>query len=199
MHKARALTLAMLLIMGACDEAPVGSNAAAPVAPDNVAPVAASDKDAAKVMAGPMIALEGEGLRLIDPESGHATPLPFGMDKDATLRALSMGMKGRPDQVQTNNECGEGPLEVATWSKGLSAYFQAGKFVGWGGAVDLKTMDGIGFGSTRAQLDAAYRATVEQSSLGTEFSANGLSGILESDAPDAAVSEIWAGMTCIAR
>lgn len=192
----RGLLLAAVLMIAACDDGEGANNAVAPasnnaaVAQNNV--VAAAD-------AGPALVLEGEGLRLIDPVTTHATPIPFGTDKAMALRAISAGMKGAPDTQTSNSECGEGPLEMASWNKGLSVYFQDGKFVGWGGAVDLKTMNGIGFGSTRAQLDAAFSPTVEESSLGTEFHAAGLSGILESTAKDAAISEIWAGMTCIAR
>ncbi|MET0362125.1 MAG: hypothetical protein ABW048_10300 [Sphingobium sp.] len=196
---ARPMMLAcLLLVTAACDETPEQNATGANLSTNNAAAAAAPAIPAAERTA-PAIVLEGEGLRLIDPATTHATPLPFGMDKAMALRGLSAGMGGAPDKVETLSDCGPGPLEVASWDKGLSAYFQDGKFVGWGGAVDLKTMDGIGFGSTRAQLVEAYHPTIEQSSLGTEFSSGGLSGILESEAPDAAISEIWAGMNCIAR
>jgi hypothetical protein len=60
-------------------------------------------------------------------------------------------------------------------------------------------MNGIGVGSTRAQLDAAFDPQITQSSLGTEFSAAGLGGVLESPAPTARITSLWAGTGCIFR
>lgn len=143
--------------------------------------------------------LTGTGLRATDAAGGPAIDVPFGSPEDRAIRQISAAF-GAPDQRATNDDCPAGPMQVATWNKGLSANFQEGKFVGWTGAVDLKTAAGIGFGSRRADLMNAYPgATIEQSSLGTEFTADGISGVLESDASDAAVSDMWAGVSCVAR
>jgi hypothetical protein len=40
---------------------------------------------------------------------------------------------------------------------------------------------------------------VFQSTLGTEFSAGGIAGLLESAGPQARIVALWAGMVCIAR
>jgi hypothetical protein len=138
--------------------------------------------------------LAGDGLRLGEER------IVFGTPRDTALAAISRGMDGKPQLTGTDAECGPGPLDFATWDKGLRANFQDGKFVGWTGAVDLKIAEGIGFGSKRSSVEAAYHPKVEQTSLGTEFTTkDGLSGVFESEAKDAAVSDIWAGMTCIAR
>jgi hypothetical protein len=195
------LAIALVLSLAACDEPTNNLSAANALVENNVVAAATNAQTGNNAAAanGPAIALEGEGLRALDPQNGHATQLPFGLEEATTITALTAAF-GRPDTITTNSECGEGPLKSASWSKGLTVYFQDGKFVGWGGAVDLKTADGIGFGSTRAELDAAYSPKVEETSLGTEFTTDGgMSGILESAAKDAAISEIWAGMTCIAR
>lgn len=127
-------------------------------------------------------------------------PVAFGTPRADALKAISAGMGGAPEKQDTLDDCGPGPLASARWNKGLQVYFQADKFVGWSGAVDLKTAKGIGFGSPRSALEAAYHPRIEQTSLGTEFTTDdGLSGTLESDAKDAAVGDVWAGMTCIAR
>lgn len=54
-------------------------------------------------------------------------------------------------------------------------------------------------GSTRAELEAAYATRVFESTLGTEFSAGSLQGLLESPRADARVMSLWAGTTCILR
>lgn len=201
-RRAGAFT-ALLLVAGCGSEASAPNQtgaAAAPVPAETPAPRPTPSASAAAVTApAPAIVLEGDGLRLIDPETTHATPLPFGTERALVIRAIGLGMGGVPDETGRLEDCGPGPLDTATWKKGLQLYFQAGKFVGWGGAVDLKTMNGIGFGSTRKELEDAFETSVEQTSLGTEFSAAGMSGVLDSDKPTAQVQEIWAGMTCVAR
>jgi hypothetical protein len=61
-------------------------------------------------------------------------------------------------------------------------------------------MSGIGVGSTRAELQAAYAAAaVDSTTLGVEFTAGGLQGVLESDARTAPIVALWAGAACVAR
>lgn len=104
----------------------------------------------------------------------------------------------------TNQDCGAGPVQYANWPDGLSLVFRKGTFVGWGldgrakGA--LATAIGIGPGSTRAELEAAYaNIKVNQTSLGTEFSGGGFFGVLDGDGPGARVTDMWAGVSCVAR
>lgn len=161
------------------------------------APVATPVATATQPSAGTLL-LAGDGLRIIEGVGRPPRAIPFGSATAAALKAIALSMGGPPDLQGAEQECGPGPLKTATW-KGLQVYFQDDRFVGWSGAVDLKTAEGIGFGSTRAALDKAYHPQVEQTSLGAEFTADGLSGVLESTAKNAAVSDLWAGMTCIAR
>jgi len=184
-----------LLLLAACGTAP--ANDAAPAAPANDTPMAAPAPSPTAIAAAdtPALAIEGEGLRLIDPQSGRATPIPFGTPEANTVRAVTASL-GAPDDRSTNADCPTGAVQVARWNKGLSLHFRDGAFIGWAGAVDVKTMSGIGFGSTRKQLADAYDAQIEQTGLGTQFSAGGLGGVLESDAPDATISDIWAGESC---
>ncbi len=74
--------------------------------------------------------------------------------------------------------------------------------MGWGlssGASGLTTASNVGVGATRAELTDAYAAQISQTTLGTEFGAGGLAGLLASAAPDARITDMWAGRTCIAR
>jgi hypothetical protein len=155
-------------------------------------------QSATKAAPTPTLLLEGFGLRLSAGNGGKSQPLLYGTDQQQATTAIS-SILGQPSQQGTNNDCPAGPVQVASWSKGLSANFQDGKFVGWAGAVDIKTSRGIGFGSTRADLVKAYKPTFKQSTLGTEFLADGLSGVMESDAADATISDLWSGVSCVAR
>ena len=150
----------------------------------------------------PDLAVEADGLRLVDPASGAARPLPFGMAQDQLLAILE-SFRG-PADGGTNSECAEGPIDYAAWADGLTLNFQEERFVGW--ALDERaegahaTMSGIGPGSTRAELEAvSAEVAVEQTSLGTEFSAGGIGGLLDGESPDARVTAMWAGVTCSFR
>lgn len=162
----------------------------------------------------PVISLDGEGLRLVDPKSGATRPLSFGID-EAQLKRVAEKLKG-PAKSGRNEECGAGPLAYLSWDDGLTLYSLDGLFAGWAlderGAAPatkapamgdaparLTTISGVGIGSTRAQLLDVYDATIEQTSLGTEFNAAGLSGILDGKGEKAKVTNLWSGVNCVFR
>lgn len=107
-------------------------------------------------------------------------------------------MLGAPVEQGENADCA---AKYARWENGLTVWFANGRFAGW--SLDrgsrLTTVNGIGLGTTRAELHAAYNLEVVRSSLGEEFTIGGMAGLLESAAPDARVQHLWAGQTCIAR
>lgn len=160
----------------------------------------------------PVVSLDGEGLRLVDPKSGATRPLSFGVD-EAQLKLVAEKLKG-PAKSGRNTECGTGPLAYLSWDDGLTLYSLDGLFAGWalnerGGSTaaaktsakgeppaKLTTISGVGIGSTRAQLLDAYDAKIEQTTLGTEFNAAGLSGILDGTGPKAKVINLWSGVSC---
>lgn len=198
----RLPSLAALLLLTACtpDPAPppaepAGSTATPPAnASATPAPVAATS---APVSAAPVLAVEGEGLRLFNPASGGARPLPFGTAREAIMTAL--GGRGAAESG-TQSECGAGPLDYAAWPDGLKLYFQQGKFGGWAldgrAAGKVTTASGIGPGSSRSELEAAYAVKVAPTTLGTEFTAGALSGLLDGPGPSASVDAMWAGVSC---
>jgi hypothetical protein len=51
----------------------------------------------------------------------------------------------------------------------------------------------------RAEVEELYVTTIDDTSLGVEFSAGDLHGILSSRRMDAVVTNLWAGVTCIFR
>lgn len=145
----------------------------------------------------PALAVEAEGLRLFNPVTGSARPIAFGTPRAQVLSALSF--RGPPG-TGTNGECGAGPLQYANWPDGLGLFFQDEKLAGWNtderGKSAIATASGIGPGSTRTELEAAYKAEFSQTTLGTEFAAGGLYGILDGSAKSAKITNMWAGVSC---
>jgi len=202
----RTTLIVLALALAACspDPAPIAdpvANTAALPAPAATASPAPAPAEPPAV-ANPVLAIDGEGFRLFNPANGAARPIAFGAPRADTLAALSF--RGAPG-IARLEECGAGPLDQAAWPDGLRVYFQRGKFVGW--ALDARgtdgtskpaiaTASGIGPGSTRAELESAYAAKVVQSTLGTEFSAGDLAGLLDGKAPSARITNLWAGTSC---
>ncbi len=158
---------------------------------------AASDSKTIAASDDPKLAVEAEGLRLFNAQSGAARPIAFGTPREAVIAALAF--RGEPG-TGTNGECGAGPLQYANWPDGLGLYFQKDKFVGWtlnertDGAIT--TASSIGPGSTRAELEAAYAAKISQTTLGTEFAAGELFGLLDGKGTTAKITDMWGGVSC---
>jgi hypothetical protein len=198
-----ALTMTALLMLVACNRDPTAPSAesAKKAEPRNKAVVEHSPparKVESPKPADPLVlAVEGEGLRLFNSASGAARPLPFGTAQETVLTALAA--RGRADSG-TQSECGAGALDYAVWPDGLKLYFQQGKFTGW--ALDgraegkIATAASIGPGSSRRALEAAYAANFAKSSLGTEFTAGEVAGLLDGPGPKASIEAMWAGTSC---
>lgn len=170
------------------------------------APVTKSVAEPDKVLSSappsaPRLAVEGEGLRWFLQPSGSARAVPFGRPQDEVMASLEplrgLAVKG------TNQDCGAGPVQYATWRDGLSLVFQGNRFVGWsldGRAEDvIATAAGVGPGTTRAELQSAYSATISKTSLGYEFSTGDLHGVLDGASVRARVTDMWAGVSCVGR
>ena len=152
-------------------------------------------------VAEPAVNLAPDGLGLVLP-TGATRHVTFGAQRDVATRAIAAAL-GSPIEEGDNQECGAGALSFASFRGGLGLYFDDGKFVGWnldgrdGGR--FATAAGVGIGSTRKQLESATAVKIEDSTLGIEFSAGDLSGLLSSRDPDGEITNLWAGATCIAR
>jgi hypothetical protein len=146
-----------------------------------------------------LLAVDGDGLRLVDRQSGATRPLAFETPAAQVLAALE-NLRGAPAQQGRSEDCAAG---YASWNDGLNLTFQHDRFVGWfmdartAGAIT--TISGIGAGSTRQELDSAYHIQVRSTSLGTEFTAGALAGLLSGTAPTDTITHMWSGVTCIAR
>lgn len=190
-----ALTLAALLALGACDNA-AEAPAPAPAAEPEATPAGQETTEAAQ--GG--LALEGEGLRAFTAQ-GSARALPFGLSQEMVLTAVSTLLDAPTPDVTTNAECGAGPTQFAEYPNGLQLAFQDGEFAGWYlDEAGLTTADGVGVGTSRADLQSARVVEmIADSTLGAEFSIGDLGGFLSSDAPDATVESLYAGLTCFFR
>jgi hypothetical protein len=184
----------LLLGLAACGSAPGGNDGAE----NSAAPANASASAPAPVPAeAPAIVLEGAGLRI--PGATPPRTLALDMPEAETIAALTKALGRAPSELGENEECGGGGMKFAKWGDDITAWFLDGRFAGWDSEGKLRTIEGIGIGSSRDDIARLPGFEVEESTLGTEFRAGGLSGILASKAPDAKVTHLWGGATCVFR
>ncbi|OYY91514.1 MAG: hypothetical protein B7Y45_02860 [Sphingomonas sp. 28-66-16] len=198
----RRAAIGLILLVGACaDGAPTRDQQAGGAA-NAVADMSRPAAGTATPRPKAALALADDGFRIVDPANGENATIPFGSDRQAVLDRVAR-LRGAATEQGENSECGVGPIEFAQFDGGLSLIFQQDKFAGWsvnqGGDQKLTTVAGIGLGATRKALEAAYPTKVEESTLGTEFVAGGVSGLLEDARDSAKITDLWAGATCIAR
>lgn len=187
------LVLVMSVGLSACG---AGSDRAEDGSAGEAAPVADS---AATPASQTLLALDGEGLRLVDATTGSTRPVAFGSDEVTVREVLEATLGAPPVERGDAVDCA---LEYVRWESGLTTWFADGNFVGWAVRDEgrtLTTMAGIGLGSSRAELEGAYAAEIAPSSLGLEFHAGGLAGLLEGDEEHSQITHLWAGNSCIAR
>ncbi|HEX8239430.1 MAG TPA: hypothetical protein VF574_06800 [Allosphingosinicella sp.] len=202
MHKlsiGAALAGTLLFALAACDSAPAGNEQSAKAETNSAVAAnssAAPQAPAPAVAAAPVV-LEGAGLRI--PGATPPRTLAFDMAEAATVEALTKALGRPPTDRGENEDCGGGAMKFADWKGEILVYFLDGRFAGWDSRGKLKTLDGIGIGSSRAEVALLPGFEVEESTLGTEFRAGGLSGILDSKAPGAKVTQLWGGATCVFR
>lgn len=156
------------------------------------APAAPAGPGAPAAPAAAEVVFDEGGLRV------GGGDLRFGASQDEALARLAS--RGRPS-VETNSECGSGPTQIARFPDGLALLFQDGRFGGWAAgpaaAPSARTTRGIGIGASRAELARAYPGIgIEESTLGTEFAAGAIGGLLDGPGEQARVATLWAGLTC---
>ena len=184
---------AAALLLAACDGSgtEAGNDASAPAG--NL--VVAAAPPPAPVTAKPGGTLEADGLRL-----GDGRRLAFGTEKGAALKDLSAAIGKPPTEQSDDQVCGDlSMVDSAGWDGKFYALFDEGRFAGWEDRGLFRTKSGLKVGSSRADLAALTDVAVEESTLGVEFSAGGLGGVLSSEAPDAKVTSFWGGATCVFR
>lgn len=184
--------LALALILTGCDK---------PAAPASAPPAMT-----APAGEGLALDLDTSGLTIVIAETGGTRPVAFGLARAEALAMLNKA-QGVAGKESVNSECGAGPLTFVEWPDGLTALFQDGKFAGWSvderGGGTLAFMNGVGIGSTRADLLAQFPGTrVEETTLGVEFTLPGggsVGGLLGGRDQTATITDLWAGVTCMFR
>jgi hypothetical protein len=198
LHKMTIGAGLLLLGLAACDSEPAGNDAATANTGTNAASATNSPApQPAPAVADSPIVLEGAGLRI--PGASPPRTLAFDMPEAATIEALTKALGRPPTDRGENSECGGGGMKFADWKDYLTVWFLDERFAGWNSEGKLKTLEGIGIGSSRADLSTLPGFEAEESTLGTEFRSGGLSGLLASKAPDAKVTHLWGGATCVFR
>jgi hypothetical protein len=207
MSRQRITVGLVALAMSACqpNESPPGAAAPADdVRTDSSTVAHPSLRDSApESIGGVLLALDGEGVRLVLESTGSTRLLAFGMEARAVVTALTAAL-GSPISRGTNADCGAGPMDFVVFPDGLAIGIQQERFVGWStraSATDgsMTTMSGLGVGSTRAALESTYVADIARSTLGVEFTAGGIAGVLDGEGASARITDLWAGMNCVAR
>jgi hypothetical protein len=211
MRMHRNTLLMAVLLLAACGSEPSDDAVRAPVpdsaaaAPSAAVPPAAGgagDSTAAAPAAPPSVVLAPDGVEITNG-AGAPARLAFGAARDPVLAQVGAVMNGPGEQAE-QEECPAGPLTTTQYPSGLQLVFQDGNFVGWAAqprpGSTLRTAPGIGIGSTVGQLRAAYPvATVGETSLGIEFTAGDLYGIVSDSTAAGQVEIMFAGINCIFR
>ncbi len=156
-----------------------------------------------------MLALTSNALQVVDSTTGSTREITFGIPEGQMVEILTGILGDAPNSIQINQECGAGPLKMATWNNGLTVIFQDAKqkgewiFSGWFVTMTsdmsqkITTMAGIGIGSTRQEMEDAYVIEVFESTLGQEFSTtSGLYGIFDGASKNAKIINMWSGLSC---
>lgn len=161
---------------------------------DTISPATAPEQGAASIVLAP------DGLT-IGGGAGAPKRLAFGGAQAGVLADAGAAL-GEPKEQGNQEECPAGPLYQASYESGLQVVFQEGEFVGWFAREGsrFRTAEGMGPGSTLGELKKAYPATtVEESSLGHEFAAGELYGVVTGPSDAATVEVMFAGTNCIFR
>jgi hypothetical protein len=185
--------------VAAADNRALATNAAAP------ANAAQATRNAAAPAAveGRILRLHPNGLATAQAGLHSADLIAFGQPRDPVVAAVTR-LRGRPTATGSNGECGAGPMEQVDFGP-LRLNFQQGRFAGWelSGRADppIEEEYGLGIGTARAELERSDQgaASFETTSLGVEFDAGGIGGIMSGEGRDATVASLYAGVTCFFR
>lgn len=154
------------------------------------------------------VALDGQGLLAINPETGDSTLVPFGSARSDVVELVVMSYSSPGSEI-VNEECGGGPLLAVRWG-GLILYFESNApdpasalFLGWavnGPSPVITTADGLGVGTTTDVLVGARAGEVFlDSSFGWEYFDGTTSWVASGLAGEQVIDAFWAGESCVFR
>lgn len=161
-------------------------------------------------VASQAVALDGDGILAIEPESGDSVVVPFGSPRADVVALIEMSY-GPPGSESLLEECGGGPLTSVNWGS-FSVYFdgtassgEGAAFAGW--ALDnrfagpvIATGEGLGLGSTVDAIVTARSAVLDpESTLGSEYFDGAISWLTSGVTGSDTVEAFWAGESCVLR
>lgn len=144
------------------------------------------------------ITAHATGLFHTSPDGASRVGMPFGSPFHSTMHTL-VAVFGPDVTVSFPQECGAGPLVIASFPNQIDLIFQDDRLAGWFLIDDatIQTWTGLQVGSARDALETAGLVSFFESGIGTEFSAGDLFGLMDEDG--SGVAAIWSGTTCIFR
>ncbi|MEM9318214.1 MAG: hypothetical protein AAGA70_04320 [Pseudomonadota bacterium] len=119
--------------------------------------------------------------------------IDFGRAQPGVIEAASRLFGAAPDEVIIQTECGAGTVTAARWP-GVTLNFLDGDFRGWVVAAPGLPAGGLTVGTPR---DALPPLRYQETTLGTEFDAGGVFGIILPGEDE--VAQLWSGATCFFR
>lgn len=191
MKRVLALTAAVALVACQPQAQERAAEGAAAEAPTPVAEAPAPQDSSSTI-----IALDAEGLRLVDETTGSTRLIPFGAPQAETTTAIA-ALVGAAMETGQMDECGPGPLSFANFPQGLRLWFSQGAFSGWESSEALTTMSGISAEATRAELEAAGVSGFTRDTLEDEFDLGGIYGVMEPGGQEVAL--LHTGDNCFMR
>ncbi len=151
------------------------------------------------------LALSSDGLVVVEVASGSTTMLPFGTTQDIAINGVT-NLIGPPTEVNPGNpECGNGQDVVAIWTDSIMLEFAESTFIAWSlrPGSTLTDLSGVGLGMSRPDLEGRWAISVDESTLGTEFTTAidgaGYGGLLTADTDSGVIDGLWAGPICAFR
>lgn len=207
--KFKFLLLILTLIFVNCQNNSKGSDTAIPVEIEDSLYMPAEETKTLSIEK-PTLTITSNALQLVDRTTGSTKELPTGMEMSKIVGIVNSVFGSKMPEPQINSECGAGPMTLMVWKNGLILMFQKSRtannmeFVGWSLSQargdrenTIKTMAGIGIGSTRAELEKTYSVEINKTSLGQEFSTNsGLYGVLNGPLKNDKIEFMWSGLSC---
>ena len=213
MRSLPAVLLSLLLLASGCGGGDEPSSQTTAPAEEVTAPATdvadqsspPAETEAAETEAGEAVLVLEPGALGFTDDSGSTTRLSFDdTDAEQAVQALTTTL-GEPTDEEEGLECGPGQLDVVSWD-GFSTYYLDGALAGWylqepqPDAQDLTTAGGVGLGTKLGDVRENYdEVTVDETTIGYEFAAGELSGILTADSDHDTVVVLWSGANCIAR
>lgn len=130
---------------------------------------------------------------------GSAQRIDFGRAEAGTVEAVTKLLGAPPLGRSVNSECGAGPTTIVKYGP-IDLLFLDGAFRGWV-TDDIRTAaaNGLSPGVTRTQLEGGGYGPFRATSLGVEFEAGGVFGLLPDNDANTPVQLLWAGTSCFFR